>query len=190
MTRMVLLACVLGLSDVIVAQSPRDEAVRMATEALSTLLEAAPDTIRLVSVEEVEWSDSSLGCPERGMAYLPAIVPGFRVRLAVGDRYHQVHTGGGRAIVCRSGAPSSNSRSPMTPARAAADRARRHLATTLGLTADDVRVMRVRQWRSGERPCDAPDGTTIEGETFAVDLQRGRTTYRYRATSDVAWACK
>lgn len=191
MTRMVVLAWVLGLSGITHAQGGRDEAVRMATEALSSLIEVAPDAIRLVSADAVEWPDSSLGCPSRETAYLPVITPGFRVRLAVGEREHEVHTGGGRAVVCQIGpGAAAPLRGPLTPPLAAADRARRHLATALGVKTDDVRVARVRQWRAGERPCDPPEGTTIAGETFVVNLKQGRTTHRYRATPDTAWACK
>lgn len=191
MTRMVVLACVLGLSGANGVQNARDEAVRMAIDALSSLLEIAPDAIRLVSVEAIDWPDSSLGCPARGMVYMPVIVPGFRVRLAVGDREHEVHTGGGRAVVC--GAASSSAapaRPPITPALAASDRAKRHLAETLEVAPDDLRVARVRRWRRDDRPCHPPTDTAMPAETFYVELTRRATTYRYRATPDLAWPCK
>ncbi len=42
---------------------------------------AAAD-LRVISVEEVVWSDGALGCPEPGRMYTQALVPGHRVRIA------------------------------------------------------------------------------------------------------------
>lgn len=40
------------------------------------------------SVESVEWRDSSLGCPQPGMAYAQVMTPGFRIILQLnGARY-------------------------------------------------------------------------------------------------------
>lgn len=48
-----------------------------------------PDAITVLVAERVEWSDGSLGCPEPGMMYTQAIVPGYRVVLdAAGDQLH------------------------------------------------------------------------------------------------------
>ena len=35
----------------------------------------------VLPVEEVMWSDGSLGCPQPGFAYTQALVPGWRVRI-------------------------------------------------------------------------------------------------------------
>lgn len=39
--------------------------------------------IEVVLAEAVSWSDGSIGCPEDGMMYTQALVPGYRVILAV-----------------------------------------------------------------------------------------------------------
>lgn len=39
--------------------------------------------VQLVSAEAVTWSDGSLGCPEPGMMYTQALVPGYRVVLSI-----------------------------------------------------------------------------------------------------------
>ncbi len=192
MTRFIALACVFGVIQVGAQQADRDQAVRTAISALSSSLKVAPDKVQLVSAEPVDWPNSSLGCPKPGMSYMQVIVPGFRVRLAVGDRQHEVHTGRGQAIVCDAAAdPAAPPRSPaVKPGIAAADRAKQHLATTLGVKADDVSIGPIRTWRATDPPCAPPAGTTADGETFAVELKRGTTTFRYRATPDAAWACK
>ena len=41
----------------------------------------APAALELVRAEPVTWGDGSLGCPQPGMGYTQALVPGYRVRL-------------------------------------------------------------------------------------------------------------
>jgi hypothetical protein len=53
--------------------------------------------LKVVTLESVTWPDGSLGCPQPGMAYTQALVPGYRVRLQVGDEvwdYHASERGG------------------------------------------------------------------------------------------------
>lgn len=49
------------------------------------------DAIRVVSAEEVVWNDGSLGCPEPGMMYTMALVPGYRVVLEAEGRTYNYH---------------------------------------------------------------------------------------------------
>jgi hypothetical protein len=54
--------------------------------------------LRIDSAQAVTWRDGSLGCPQPGMAYTQALVPGFRVRVRAGDQVLDYHAG-------RNGAP-------------------------------------------------------------------------------------
>ena len=52
--------------------------------------------VRVVAAESVTWSDGSLGCPEPGMMYTQALVPGYRVVIAVEGEdmtYHASESG-------------------------------------------------------------------------------------------------
>jgi hypothetical protein len=83
------------------------EVVRLAKEDLAQQLNLAPDDIQLISVEEVDWSDTSLGCPQPGMMYAQVITPGFRVILEAGGQRYEYHTDTGRFVVlCEKGKPS------------------------------------------------------------------------------------
>ena len=42
--------------------------------------------IKVLSAEAVTWPDGSLGCPQPGMMYTQALVPGFRIVLQAADR--------------------------------------------------------------------------------------------------------
>ncbi len=79
-------------------------AVELATDDLIQKTGVAPKTVRLVSVETVQWSDASLGCPKPGMMYAQVITPGFLVVLeAMGEEY-EYHTDEGRFVVlCQPG---------------------------------------------------------------------------------------
>lgn len=53
--------------------------------------------VRVVAAEAVTWSDGSIGCPQPGMNYTMALVPGYRVVFAVaqgeGERLYAYHAG-------------------------------------------------------------------------------------------------
>lgn len=76
-----------------------EEAVRLAQEDLAGRLGMASADVQLVSVEAVEWSDTSLGCPQPGMMYAQVITPGYRVVLEAGGQTYTYHTDEGRFVV-------------------------------------------------------------------------------------------
>ncbi len=62
------------------------------------------DGIRVLSAEPVTWSDGSLGCPEPGMMYTQALVPGYRVRLEARGVVLDYHASArGRPALCPAG---------------------------------------------------------------------------------------
>ena len=71
----------------------------IADAARQTGLDAA--AIQVLRVEAREWRDSSLGCPQPGMAYLQVLTPGWLVELRAGTRTLEYHTDRrGRAVLC------------------------------------------------------------------------------------------
>ena len=68
-----------------------DEFVRMAKEDLSQRLDVPPEEIELVSYEEMQWRDGSLGCPQPKMRYIQVITPGYRIQLKADDRLYSYH---------------------------------------------------------------------------------------------------
>src|SRR6185436_16381137 len=125
-----------------------------------------------------------------GQVYTPALVDGFRVTLQGDGTRYDVRTGGGRAIVCDSGAPAAKApNEAVRPALDAGSRARRQLGSRLGIAPADLVIKRIRPWRALDGPCQPPAGVTPGGETFLVELSREERLYRYRATRDAAWPC-
>ena len=172
------------------AQTPRDEAVRAATDVVSAKLGVPAGDLQVVNVTEATWRDSSLGCPEPGHVYTPSLVGGFKVTLQGGRARYEVRTGGGRAVVCDGGAPAAKApNEAVRPALDAASHARRHLGIRLGIAPADLVIKRIRPWRALDGTCEPPAGVTPGTTTFFVELSREERAYRYRATRDTAWPC-
>jgi hypothetical protein len=70
--------------------------VDQAKEDLAQRLSVEMEQIELLAVESVVWPDSSLGCPEPGMAYLQVLSDGVSILLAAEGRAYQYHSGGSR----------------------------------------------------------------------------------------------
>jgi len=64
------------------------------TTALADLVKQIGPTpeIKLVSIEAVEWSDSSLGCPQEGFMYAQVITPGYLLLFEVDGVQYKYHT--------------------------------------------------------------------------------------------------
>jgi len=73
---------------------------------LTKRLGVDPAQVTVVSSAEVTWRDGSLGCPEPGMYYTQALVPGTRTILEVGGKQYHYHSGGQRApFLCENPQP-------------------------------------------------------------------------------------
>jgi hypothetical protein len=97
------------------SQTPPAMEATVAVVSLQSVTEAAlADAARQTGIERarltvleaqaVTWQNGSLGCPEEGMAYTDALVPGYRVRIQAGDRvldYHASARGG--VMLCPEG---------------------------------------------------------------------------------------
>jgi hypothetical protein len=59
---------------------------------LANRLSIPADEISLVEATPVVWPDSSLGCPEKGMAYAQVLTPGYLVLLEHGDMRYEYHS--------------------------------------------------------------------------------------------------
>ena len=87
-----------------------DLGVKMANTAMQQLAERLNIDISEIDVtliEEREWSDGSLGCPQEGYMYTQALVPGYYILLTTGDIEYAFHTDSGNlAILCVDGVPA------------------------------------------------------------------------------------
>lgn len=72
---------------------PGSEAVLAAAVAdLSERTGTPANEISLVSMEALDWSDASLGCPQEGYMYAQVITPGFLIVLEAQGQPYEYHT--------------------------------------------------------------------------------------------------
>ncbi len=71
--------------------------VRQAIQDLAERQSISPEEVEVVSVEEVVWPDTSMGCPHPGMRYAQVLQDGMRIILRVNGREYAYHSGGNRA---------------------------------------------------------------------------------------------
>ena len=160
-----------------VSESENPGAVEQAIAALAQLLGIAPDQIKLVSVEGVDWPDGCLGVQQWGVMCAQAITPGFKVVLeanGVPFEYHTNHDGSALAVVGLEGDPNAN------PAVQAAIK---QLAEALGITADAVTLVSAVpvQWPTTCLGIEMPNmacGQMITPGMLVV-LEANGTQYRY-----------
>jgi hypothetical protein len=157
----------------------RDAAVALARRTLALKLDVTLEAVRLMSVAPAQWRDSSLGCPERGMVYMPVLTAGYKVTVAHADRQHVVHVAGERAVVCgwREEAKRS-SNGALAGSLAAAERVRRAVAARLNIDVARVHVGSTRPARSATPPCAAATAAT-SGAAYVVEGTADGNAFRY-----------
>ncbi len=80
-------------------QSVEAAMLDLVKQDLAKQLSVTVDQITVVSVTPMEWPDSSLGCPQPGMAYSQIVTPGYRIILSQGQKQYDYHTDRSATIV-------------------------------------------------------------------------------------------
>lgn len=79
--------------------NPQTAMVTLAKQDLAERLDIEVDEIKVAEVEEMQWSDSSLGCPASDGFYMQVITPGYRITLQAEGESYDYHTDTGRTVV-------------------------------------------------------------------------------------------
>jgi len=66
---------------------------KKAIEDLAQQLSIPETQIQLVEARDVIWTDSSLGCPQPGMAYADVLTSGYLILLNVNGQSYEYHAG-------------------------------------------------------------------------------------------------
>lgn len=83
--------------------SPPDAVVQTALQTAADALGVSTDDLSVVAAEQRDWPDSSLGCPQPGLAYSQIVTPGWLVTVDTsnGASEVQVHTDmASRGVIC------------------------------------------------------------------------------------------
>ena len=148
---------------------------------------AGAEEITVVSTEEVEWGDTSLGCPEPDGMYAQMITPGYLIVLESGDRTYNYHSGSdpeGPLVQCTAdGTPAGESQldenavpnsgaqdDEVAPSSGAQDddaapevlprlieRAKEDLVQTTGAGAEEITVVRTEEVEWGDTSLGCPE---------------------------------
>lgn len=70
-----------------------DEQVLTARQKLAERLGVDLSAIMIDTARQVHWANGAAGCPEPGMAYTQAIVPGVLILLRANGEVHRYHAG-------------------------------------------------------------------------------------------------
>ena len=68
-------------------------------EDLAKRLSITMAEIIVVESSEVVWPDSSLGCPQKGMAYLQVLTPGYLILMEYANNQYEYHAGLGQDFI-------------------------------------------------------------------------------------------
>jgi hypothetical protein len=62
------------------------------------------ERLKVESAQSVTWADGSLGCPQPGMNYTMALVPGYRIKVRAGEQVLDYHASRrGYFVLCPAG---------------------------------------------------------------------------------------
>ncbi len=130
-------------------------------------LGVAATELTVVSAEEVEWSDASLGCPEPGMFYAQVITPGWRVIYKdAGGKEIDIRTNGALSffVICTTGADGAPVPAADKAVEAVKEAALQAAATWSGIEAKQLTVDQVEpvQWPDSCMGCARPDQACME----------------------------
>ena len=172
-------------------EDPKDAAVRLAKAALTRQLQSDAGAATVSEVREVDWPDSSLGCPVAGEMFAPVITPGHLVRLRFDQKDFEVHVGAGRAVICGAAGGSAQARpkpgANQTASEAEiglkmAQQARAALASRLGIATSAVTVVsyRATTWPNAGLGCGDKGAAYPPSPTRGFLIQPFRSRARRR----------
>lgn len=185
----------LAATDENVDNSAAEEAIARAKAALETTLGIPVDNIRFAYATAAEWPDTSLGCPEKGAAYLPVVTAGHVVSLEIGKRIYTVHVAGTEAAICdKAGKPRQDlRRARMAQAAKPLDLAMRHLAARLDVPAGEIGLVTMRRssWPDAGLGCPRRGEQYAQVVTagFVIELEHDGEVYTYHASPDRVVLC-
>lgn len=75
-----------------VSKMTKGEQVEHCKQSLAKKLNLGVDKVELLTTRPVTWRSGALGCPEEGVSYTQALVPGRIIVLSAGEQVYRYHT--------------------------------------------------------------------------------------------------
>ncbi len=168
------------------------EAIAAALEQdVAAELNVDVETLRLISVESVQWPDASLGCPQPGMVYAQVITPGWHLIFAdsAGNEYDvRVPKQGDAFIICEQGAESMPQPIEEGAEKDVIAAAKRTVAEQKNISEASLSVEELEsvEWRNSCLGCAGPDELCAMVITpgYRVVLKAGDARYEVHTDQD------
>lgn len=153
-------------------------------------------TIRVDTIRAVNWPDTSIGCPQPGVAYGQVITPGYKITLRTEDGgVHVVHSAKGQEFICKR---SKKSPAELTPELdivwgPQAAIARDDLAGKLRVDPKQIIIANAAKRVWGDAGMDCPEAGTqypqARTEGYVLTLRHGSRNFTYHTDLDRVVAC-
>ncbi len=166
----------------------------LAVAVLSKELGIPESEITVDTVRAVEWRDTSIGCPQPGMAYGQVITPGHKITLRVDGKNHVVNEANGRAFICKTqkGAETPTGKVSLVWGQQAFI-ARKDLAEKLGVEERAIIIAGASEttFTDSSLGCPDPDVNYEVGDRdgFVLRLRHGSRNYTYHTDMEQVIAC-
>jgi hypothetical protein len=167
-------------------------------------LGASREAIAVEEAGAVVWRDGSLGCPQPGMMYTQALVPGYRIILSAGEETFDYHASErGSFVLCEGGMAQEplppvqiveeitvpTSPTVPTPSSAGLQKllteAKEDLAERLDIPIEQIDLVELSPvvWPDGGLGCPEPGVayTQVQVEGLLIRLRVGKRLYSYHA---------
>jgi hypothetical protein len=167
-------------------------------------LDVNREDIAVDAAGAITWRDGSLGCPQPGMMYTQALVPGYQIVLRVGEETFDYHASErGHFVLCEGGlAPVASApaqiveevavpTSPTIPTPASAGlqgllaEAKGDLAQRLSMPIEQIDLVELSSvvWPDGGLGCPEPGVayTQVQVEGLIIRLRAGKQIYPYHS---------
>lgn len=168
------------------------EAGVSAAEYLSEQLSVDVEDIEIDSVRSVDWSDTSIGCPQPDQAYGQVITPGHKVTLRHEGQIHVVHEANGRALICdkTKRVADVTANAEFVWAKQALI-ARAELAETIGVPISAIRVESARRvtWQDTGLGCPGPTDIAARIDGYQIVLRHKVQRYTFHTDLNRVVAC-
>ena len=172
-------------------------AIKTLGEYLNVDIDSSSKDFTLLSVEKVEWSNPSLGCPEPGFFYPQVIVPGSLVSILYQEKIYPVHMSDKRSTICSNNTEKKNkNKNPIIKAKKLNDfkkesmlvKTRKDFQERIGIPNNEIKVITIKSavWANSALGC--PERGKIYSEEkvkgFRVIFEARGRQYTYHTDDD------
>ncbi len=184
------IALATGLGAMAWGQANLPAPVVAAIADLARHLSIPAEQITVVHLEGVTWPDTSLGCPQPGMAYAQVLVEGYKVILEAANRRYEYHTDMvGRAVRVAE-ALGGTVTAPTTPPPPVVATAIADLSGRLGLAPEAITLVGCKEqmWTDGSLGLPEPGMVYTKAivSGYYVVLGAGGREYEYHCSENAA----